>query len=655
MKLNLKIAVLSFGSAALITGASAAAPDLKSKEATPATLAANRAFANGRQFDSAKEIDFASRGFLASLPDPQIKDAKGNMVWDARPYDAITGDTPATVNPSLWASAKLTAMHGLFKVMDGVYQVRNYDIDNLTLVEGKTGWIVIDPTTTSEQARAVFELVNKTLGSKPIKAVIYTHTHADHFGGVHGIVDEADVKAGKVRIIAPDGFMENAIAENVLAGNVMNRRVHYQFGMPVPVGNKGPLGVGLGTTIATGTIGLIAPTELITKTGQELTVDGVRIVFQLAPGTEAPSEMLFYFPDLKALCLAEDVTKTMHNIYTLRGAKVRDALGWSKYVNELLDLFPDAEVAFSSHTWPTWGKEPIRKLITSQRDMYRFIHDQALLLANQGKKMDDLANATFYPQGLKEEFSTHGYYGSLSHNLRGVYNYYLGYYDGNPATLWRYTPVETAKRYVADMGGAKATMAKGRKAFAAGDYRWTAELVNHVVMADPKNMAARALQADALEQIAYQVENGVWRGEYLTAAQELRQGVKEVRLSSMGPDVLRAMSPDMVFDLLAVRLDHQKVDGLNIGINIHFSDSAQNYALELSNSVLNNTRGRVLANPQVSLTLSTMAFMKMTVGKVPLNELTKAGEVKIEGDPRALGAVFANLDNPNPMFNIVTP
>jgi alkyl sulfatase BDS1-like metallo-beta-lactamase superfamily hydrolase len=532
---------------------------------------------------------------------------------------------------------------------------RSYDASNMTLVAGRGGWIVIDPMLSAETANAAFELLSRHVGRRPISALIYTHSHADHFGGARGIVDEADVKAGKIRVIAPEGFMENAIAENVLAGNAMARRVQYQFGLPLPVDAKGAVGAGLGPAPSVGTIGLIPPTELISKTGQELVVDGVRIVFQLAPGTEAPAEFLFYLPELKALCWSEDVNKTMHNIYTLRGARTRDALGWSKYINELMDLFPDAELAFGPHHWPTWDKANIRRTLANQRDMYRFIHDRALFLANQGKKMDDLGNATFYPKALQEDFTTRGYYGSLSHNLRAVYNYYLGYYDGNPATLHRYPPVEAARRYVAELGGAKALLAKGRKAFAAGDYRWTSELMNHLVMAEPQDIAARALQADAMEQLGYQMENAVWRNEYLTAAQELREGVKPTRLSTQGPDMLRAMTPDMVFDLLAVRLNHEKVDGQNIGININFSDSGTTYALELSNSVLNNTKGRMLKSADASLTLSTATFMKMTVGKQPLPALIKAGEVKLEGDAKALAAVFANLETPDPLFNIVTP
>lgn len=655
---SFRISSLASAAALLLAGVATAqspAPDLSAKGASAATIAANRAFAAGRSFGSPLETDFATRGFIAALPDLQIKDAKGNLVFDAAPFDALKGDAPDTVNPSLWESAKLTAKHGLFKLADGIYQVRNYDIENMTLVAGKTGWIVIDPMMSTEAAKAAMELVDKHLGKRPITALVYSHTHVDHFGGARGIVDETDVKAGKIRVIAPEGFMDNAIAENVLAGNAMARRVQYQFAAPLPVSPKGQVGAGVTGTLSFGTIGLIPPTELVTRTGEQLTVDGVRMVFAMAPNTEAPSEFLFYFPDLKTLFWAEDVNKTMHNIYTLRGTKARDALSWSKYVNQLLDLFPDAELALGPHTWPTWGKAEIRSQLVYQRDMYRFIHDQALFLVNQGKQMDDLANATFYPKALKENFSTRGYYSSLSQNLRGVYSFYLGYYNSNPATLHRYAPEETSRRYVAELGGAEAVLQKGRKAFAAGDYRWTAELVNHLVLADPRNMGARALQADAMEQMGYQAESGVWRNEYLTAAQELRHGVKPVRLSTQGPDILRAMTPEMVFDLLAVRLNHEKADGLSVGINVNLTDSGDKYALELSNSVLNNTKGRVLTNPNVSLTLSTMAFMKMTVGKVPLADLLKAGEVRLDGDAKALAAVFANLETPDPMFSIVAP
>jgi alkyl sulfatase BDS1-like metallo-beta-lactamase superfamily hydrolase len=645
----------TLAAAAAAEGKEAAAPDTQAKAPTRQTLAANKAFAAG--LDLAEQRDFAdaTRGFIASLADPVIKSDKGETVWDQSRFAFIEGDAPASVNPSLWRQERLNNAHGLFKVAAGIYQIRSYDVANMTLIAGNTGWIVIDTLLTAEAAKAALALADQHLGKKPIQAVIYTHSHADHFGGVRAIVDEAEVKAGKIRIIAPDGFMEHAVAENVLAGNAMTRRAQYQFGTPLEWNERGAVGVGLGKALSVGAIGLIAPTETISRTGQELIVDGVRMMFQMANGSEAPSEFMLYLPEMKALCLSEVVTANMHNVYTLRGAKMRDALGWSKYINEALDLFPDAEVAFRSHHWPVWGKDTIRKHLAHHRDAYRFVHDEALRLANSGQTMDEIGNAGFYPKELYKDLSTHGYYGTLSHNLRAVYNFYLGYYDGNPASLNRLPPQDRAKRYIAAMGGARAVLVKSRKAFAAGDYRWVAEIANHLVFADPKNAAARALQADALEQLGYQAESGVWRNEYLTGAQELRKGVQNTRGSTSGPDLVRAMPLDMIFDFVAVRLNHPKVDGLNFGTNIVFSDTNETYALELSNSVLNNTRGRVLKNPDATLTLTHSALFKMLLAKVPLSELVKTGEAKLKGDPKALGAVFSNLDNFDPRFNIVTP
>ena len=640
---------------AVVGNATGQTPGLSAKPASPHTAAANNAIAPPRDIVGKQEYEDATRGFVGRLDNPEIRDADGNVVWDGDKQAFLKGDAPATVNPSLWQASKLTAQHGLFKVTEGIWQVRNYDVDNMTIVAGKTGWIIIDPMMSTESAHAGMALVEKHLGKRPVKAMIYTHSHLDHFGGSRALVNEEAIKAQGIRVIAPDGFMENAIAENVLAGNVMARRGQYQFAAPVAFGERGVVGVGLGSKLSLGTATLVPPTETITKTGQELVVDGVRIVFQLAPGTEAPSEMLFYFPDLKALCVAEDINKTMHNIYTLRGTKARDALSWSKHINDLLDMFPDTEVAFGSHTWPTWGKERVTQLITKQRDMYRFIHDEALRLANNGQKMDDLANASFYPKALTDEYSTRGYYGSLSHNLRGVYSFYLGWYDGNPATLNRYPVAETARRYVAALGGTDAALAQARKAADAGDYRWAVELGNHIVLAEPNNTQARALQADALEQLAYQSENGVWRNTYLTGAKELREGVKPVRLITQGPDVVRAMTLEQVFDLVAVRLNHAKVEGKDLGINVSFTDTGERYALELSNTVLNNTKGRVLKKPAATLSLTRPALLKMLVAKVPLPELIKAGEAKLEGDGNALATIFGNLDTFNPLFGVVAP
>ena len=625
------------------------------KPATPLTAQANKQFGAELQLANQQDFEDASRGLVARLPDNIVKDAKGETVWDAGRFGFLKGDAPDTVNPSLWRQEKLNAIAGLFKVTDGIWQIRGYDLANMTLVEGKSGWIVIDPLLSAEMAKATLEFAMNQLGRKPVTAVIFTHSHVDHFGGVRGVVDEADVRSGKVPVIAPEGFMNHAVAENVMAGNAMARRSHYQFGAPLPYGEQGGVGSGLGLGLSVGAMGLIAPTDYVKKTGEERTIDGRRFVFQMANGSEAPAEFAFYIPDFKALCLSEVVTANMHNIYTLRGAQARNALEWSKYINEMKDFHPEAQVAFRSHHWPVWGTERIQQHLSNQRDLYRYINDTALNLANKGVKMDDLANVTYFPKGLMNDFSTRGYYGTLSHNLRGVYNFYLGFYDGNPATLHPLPLTESAKRYVAAVGGIDATMDKARAAFKAGDYRWAAELNNNAVMAEPGNEKARLLQADILEQLGYQAESGVWRNEYLVAAQELRGGVKPVRLSTQGPDMVRGMTLDMIFDFVAVRLNHEKVDGMNAGIQVNFTDSNETYALELSNSVLNNTKGRKLAAPNTTLSLTRPAFFKMLLGGVPLPKLVEAGEAKLEGDPKVLGAIFANLDNFNPLFNIVTP
>ncbi|MGB8856303.1 MAG: alkyl sulfatase dimerization domain-containing protein, partial [Burkholderiales bacterium] len=509
---------------------------------------------------------------------------------------------------------------------------------------------------TAEIAKATFSFaMEKLASSKPVVAVIYTHSHADHFGGVRGVVNEADVILGKVRILAPEGFMDNAIAENVLAGNAMTRRATYQFGVGLDANEKQGIGSGLGKALSSGTVGLIPPTEIISKTGQEMTIDGVRIVFQMAQGSEAPSEMMFYFPDKKALCLSEVLTKHMHNVYTIRGAKIRDALQWSKYANETIDMYPGVEVAFASHHWPTWGGERVRQYMANQRDTYRFIHDEAVNLANKGQTMGEIGDATFFPKGLATDSSSRGYYGTLSHNLRAVYNFYLGFYDSNPASLNRLPPVESAKRYVTAMGGEAAALALGKKAFEAGDYRWVAELVNHIVFANPESQEARNLQADTLEQLGYQAEAGTWRNAYLVGAKELRDGVLKPSTSTQGPDVVRGMSMELLFDFIALRLNHQKVDGLNVGINMVFTDLRESWALELSNSVLNNTKGRQLKSPNVTLTLTRPVFLGMLLQGKKLPDLVQAGLVKVEGDPKAFGVVFANIETFDPFFNIVTP
>lgn len=627
-----------------------------SKGATANTERVNAAAHLVMTMNDKQDFEDATRGLMAQLKDPIVKAADGRVVLNTERYEFVKGDPPATVNPSLWRQQKLNTAAGLFKVVDGVFQIRGYDMANMTLVEGASGWIVIDTLFTEEVARAGLKLAMETLNSsKPVVAVIYTHSHVDHFGGVRGVVDEADVRSGKVKVIAPEGFMDNAIAENVLAGNAMSRRANYMYGISLPANDKGSVGTGLGLALSNGAPGLIPPTVIVKKTGEEMTIDGVRIQFQMAQNTEAPSEMMMYLPEKKALCLSEVAVKLMHNVYTIRGAKVRDALVWSKYINETLDLFPDAEVAFASHHWPTWGNANVRQFVANQRDTYRFLHDRALNLANQGETMPELANASFFPKGLAADASSRGYYGTLSHNLRAVYNFYLGYYDANPATLDPLLPTESAKRYVAAMGGEAAVVSLGRKAFADGDYRWVVELVNKAVFANPNNAEARALQADALEQLGYQAESATWRNAYLMGALELRSKPNEPGASSSGPDTVRGMTNELLFDFIALRLNHEKTDGMKAAISMIFSDSNEVWALELSNSVLNSTRGRVLKDPDVTITLTRPAFLAMLLQGKKLPELVQAGMVKVEGNPQSFGAVVANIINFDPVFNIVTP
>ena len=651
--MKLEALTLPLVAATIAVGAQAAdAP----KPPTPTTERANEAVRQTVASFDKRDFEDATRGKLAELNDPLVKAADGRIVWDTRRFDFLKADAPTSANPSLWRQQQLNQAQGLFKVADGIYQIRGYDIANMTLVEGATGWIVIDTMLTAPMSRAGLKLAMDTLKStKPVVAVIYTHSHADHFGGVRGVIDEADVKSGKVKLIAPEGFMDHAIAENVLAGNAMSRRAHYMYGVALPADGKGTLGTGLGLALSNDAPGLIPPTYIVKKTGEEMVVDGVRIVFQMAKGSEAPSEFMFYFPEKKALCLSEVATKLMHNIYTIRGAQVRDALAWSKYINEAMDLFPDAEVAFASHHWPTWGKDNIRAFLANQRDTYRFIHDRALHLANQGLVMDEIGNETFFPKALAADAASRGYYGTLSHNLRAVYNFYLGYYDANPATLNRLPPADSAKRYVAAMGGEAAVIAAARKAFAEGEYRWVAELMNHAVFANPSSEEARALQADALEQLGYQAESATWRNAYLMGAQELRAGPKVFNVSTSNPDTVRGMSNELLFDFIALRLDHTKTDGQKAAVQMVFTDVNETWALELSNSVLNNTKGRVLANPDVKLTLTRPAFLAMLLQGKKLPELVQAGMVKIEGNPQAFGGIVAAIVEFNPLFNIVTP
>jgi len=628
------------------------------KPPEPATLQAHADMAKTLPFADRQDFEDAMRGFIGTVPDALVPGAGARPAWSMKPYDFLQAAQPAdTVNPSLWRQAQLNAIHGLFKVSDRVYQVRGFDLANMTIVEGDASLIVIDPLLTAETARAALALYHQHRPRKPVGTVIYTHGHVDHFGGVKGVVDEADVAAGRVQVIAPAGFMETAVAENILAGNAMSRRSQYQFGTLLAPGARGQVDTGLGKALARGTITLIAPTSSIEKPTETRTIDGVQFVFKLVPGSEAPSEMLMYLPQQRVLNMAEDVTHNMHNLYTIRGAEVRDGNLWSKYIDEARVAFGgEAEVLIAQHHWPTFGSERIVGLLKKQRDMYKFINDQSLRLLNQGYTAAEIAETLRMPASLAREWSARGYYGTLRHNAKGVYQKYLGWYDANPANLDPLPPVEAAKKTVQYMGGADAVVARAREDFAKGEYRWVASAMNQVVHADPANRAARELGADALEQLGYQAEAGTWRSAYLVGAMELRRGVPKVPGgSSLNADTLKAVSNELFFDFLGVRLDAAKAEGKTMVINWHFTDSGQKFVLTLENSALTHVAGRQAEAADANVTLSRATLDAITLKQTSFPEAVRSGQVRIEGDRAKLGELLAMLDTFEPMFPIVEP
>ena len=630
-----------------------------SKEATEFTAAANAALLKELNWDDTQDYELASRGFIAPLDEPVIADANGRPVWDLNAYPFLTEETaPPSVNPSLWRQSRLlTLYHGLFKVTDGVYQVRGFDLSVMSIIETDSGYLVIDPLLSIPTSKAGMELVYRHLGQKPIMAVIYTHSHLDHWGGVKGVISEADVQAGKVKIIAPEHFLNFAISENIIAGNVMSRRASYMYGNLNPKGSKGQVGAGLGQTTSSGAVTLIDPTDYITATGQKMTIDGLEIEFQLTPGTEAPAEMNFLFPKQRALCMAENCTHNMHNLYTLRGAEVRDAKAWARYIDEALAQFAGKfEVIFATHHWPMWGADAGIDFLKKQRDMYKYLHDETLRLANQGYTMLEIPEIIHLPGELFRAWYNRGYYGTVSHNVKAVYQRYLGFFDGNPANLNPLPPVEAGKQYVAFMGGADALLSKARQSFAEGNYRWVAQVVNHLVFADPDNQEARELQADALEQLGYQAESGPWRNFYLSAAKELRDGVIDLAApKSVTPDTVRATPLEMFFDLLAVRLVGPKAEGKVITLNANFTDINEQYLLVVENGVLNHSKGQQSAQADATLTLTRTALDQVVLGEATLADKLASGEVKIDGSQEKLIEFLSLIDNFEFWFNIVTP
>ena len=629
------------------------------KDATAQTKSANDALYGQLPFTDKTDFMNAHKGFIAPLPSELIKGKQGNVVWDPQHYAFIKeGEkAPDTVNPSLWRQSQLINIGGLFQVTDGVYQIRNLDLSNMTIMEGKEGITVIDPLVSAETAKVGMDLYYKNRGKRPVVAVIYTHSHVDHYGGVRGVIDDADVKSGKVKVYAPAGFMKEAVSENIMAGNAMSRRASYMYGNLLKPDAKGQVGAGLGTTTSAGTVTLIEPTNYITHTGQKEVIDGLTYDFMMAPGSEAPSEMLWYVEEKGMIEAAEDVTHTLHNTYSLRGAKIRDPLAWSKYINDVIGRWGGkANIIIAQHHWPTWGNENVVKLMKSQRDMYRYINDQTLRMANQGLTRDEIAANFKLPSGLEKSWASRGYYGSVSHDVKATYVFYLGWFNGNPATLNELPPVDAAKKYVDYMGGADAIMQKAKTDYAQGNYRWVAQVTNNIVFADPSNREARNLEADALEQMGYQAESGPWRNFYLTGAQELRNGVvKGATPNTASPDTVKAMSPEMFFDYLAVHINGEKAANAQAVFNVDLGADGGKYKLELENGVLNHSADTQASNADASITLNRATLNKIILKEESLKQAEEKGDVQISGNHAKLDEFLGYLDSFDFWFNMVTP
>jgi alkyl sulfatase BDS1-like metallo-beta-lactamase superfamily hydrolase len=623
------------------------------KPPTPAIERAHKEHIGSLPLDDTTDFADADRGFIAALDPCVIKAADGRVVWNNDAYSFLAGDAPASVHPSLWRQSQLAAKQGLYEVVEGIYQVRGFDISNISFIETDSGIIVIDPLVSTEVAAAALQLYREHRGGdRPVVAVIYTHSHVDHFGGVLGVTTQQDVDDGKVSVLAPEGFIEHAVQENVYAGTAMTRRATYMYGTLCDRGPQGQVGCGLGQATSTGQVAVINPTVIITTTGEKHTIDGIDIEFQMAPGTEAPAEMHFYFPRYRALCMAENATHNLHNLLTLRGALVRDPHVWSGYLTEAIDHFTEnVDVAFASHHWPTWGRERIVEFLSTQRDLYAYLHDQTLRMLNQGHTGAEIAEQFQMPPALEKAWHTHGYYGSVSHNVKAIYQRYMGWFDGNPARLWPHPPEALAKRYVEALGGLDRVVELAQKAFEDSDFRWAATLLDHAVFTDAEHAAARELYADTLEQLAYGAENATWRNFFLSGATELRKGNFGTATSAAAPSVLSQLTPEQMFDTLAISINGPRAWDLNLALDVTFADLDTNYRLTLRNGVLVY---RKRPADESTATATVRLDNKMRLLMFAAGDRTSPG-INISGDSNALPSLLGVLDAPDPKFNIVTP
>jgi alkyl sulfatase BDS1-like metallo-beta-lactamase superfamily hydrolase len=618
------------------------------KPATSKTQEQQKLVRKSLPFNDQLDFKLIEKGLIKRPEQLEILDDNGHVVWELGNYDFLKNETyHSSINPSLERQARLNMSYGLYQVTERIYQVRGYDLSNISFIKGDTGWIIFDPLLTPATSKAAFALVTQELGEFPVKAVVYSHAHADHFGGVKGVVSQEQVDSGAVQIIAPKDFMEHVIKENILAGNAMTRRASYQYGSILPKSPTGQVDAAIGKGLSTGFIGLITPTRVIEDDQETLTIDGVTMIMQNTPSTESPAEMNTYFPQFKTLWMAENVTGTLHNVYTLRGAEVRDALGWSKFINKVIFGFAnDAEVIFASHSWPRWGNEYLIEVLEKQRDLYGFLHDRTLNLANKGVTIGEIHNELDVPDALSKIWYNRGYHGTYSHNVRGIINKYLGFFDMNPASLNKLSPTDSAPKYVEAMGGADKVLGLAHQAFEKGEYRWGAELLNNLVFAEPTNRQALLLQADMFEQMGYQSESAGWRNTYLAGAWELRNGVPTKAASTQaGPDMFQAMPSEMLFNLLGVKLDVTKAQDKHLTINIIIPDRAEKFAVELKNSHLNNIQGHQFETPQVTVTINRHELDKVLMKQITFKQLITNKKISFEGDANVFFGLMQMMED----------